>query len=247
MQEKEIDLYYQPLFNVHEKVIGCEVLARWKDNETGVYVSPALFIEIAEKTGLIIELGNYILKKSFKTLNEWEQEGIILNHFAINISVRQLLSTSFIESVELACSRYLSKNMIQKIYFEVTESIVAEDVKRVVSTVNSLKKLGISFSMDDFGTGYSSLSNLKEIPIDELKIDKSFVAHLLEENADKTMVPAILSIAKLFNIKVVAEGVETKEQFDFLVEHGCDIFQGYYLKKPLSKNEFTSYLLSKTI
>ena len=241
MKERKINLYYQPLFNAEKKMIGCEVLARWKENESNTFIPPSLFISIAEKTGLIIELGHYIMEEAFKTLHEWELKGVRLEHFSINISVRQLLATSFLQSVEQLSSQYLTQGMKNKLYFEVTESIVAEDVKRVVSTMNNLKNLGISFSMDDFGTGYSSLSNLREIPIDELKIDRSFIAHLLEKDADQTMVPAILSIAKLFNIKVVAEGVETKEQFEFLVDNGCDIFQGYYFSEVLPKNKFVSH------
>jgi len=241
MKEKEIELYYQPLFNRYKKMMGCEVLVRWKDKKTNQHISPALFISIAEKTGLIIELGYYIIENAFQTLKEWEQKGVKLEQFSINISVRQLLSSSFVQSVEELCSQYLTIEQRHKLYFEVTESIVAEDVKRVISTMNSLKKLGIVFAMDDFGTGYSSLSNLRRIPINELKIDKSFIKDLLEKDVDKTMVPAILSIAKLFKLKVVAEGVETKAQFDFLVDHGCDIFQGYYFNEALPKNKFLAY------
>ena len=244
MKEKEIELYYQPLFNKEKNMMGCEVLVRWKDKENNQEISPALFISIAEKTGLIIELGYYIIEHAFQTLNEWEKKGIQLEQFSINISVRQLLSSSFVESVEDLCTQYLTREQRHKLYFEVTESIVAEDVKRVISTMNRLKKLGIVFAMDDFGTGYSSLSNLRRIPIAELKIDKSFIKDLLDKDVDKTMVPAILSIAKLFKLKVVAEGVETKEQFDFLVDHGCDIFQGYYFNEALPKNTFLAYYTS---
>jgi len=241
MQEKKIKIYFQPLLNTQMRTIGCEVLARWRDDETDAFIPPSLFIDIAEKTGLIVELGYYLMEEAFKTLKEWEIQGIQLEHFAINISVRQLLSTTFIDNITYLCDLYFTESMRSRLYFEVTESIVAEDVKRVISTMNSVKDLGICFSLDDFGTGFSSLSTLKEMPIDVLKIDKTFISHLLENDADQSMVPAILSIAKLFNIKVVAEGVETKEQFEYLAEHGCDIFQGYYFNRALPKDDFFSY------
>jgi diguanylate cyclase (GGDEF)-like protein len=237
-KDRSIELYYQPLFNKHETVIGCEALVRWKDNDT--FVSPDIFIPIAEKTGLIIDMGYYLLEEAFKTLVEWHKKGMSMEHFAINISVKQLLVDTFSDHVELLCDQYLSQNLREKVYFEVTESVLAEDVYRIIETMDKIKKLGIRFSMDDFGTGYSSLSHLKEIPIDQIKIDKSFVSYLSETDLDQTMVPAILSIAKLFDLSVVAEGVETKEQFDFLVEQGCDIFQGYYFNKAISKTDFIS-------
>jgi len=238
MQEKKIKLYYQPIFNAEKKLVGCEALVRWKDYDA--YISPILFIPIAEKTGVIVELGYYLMKEAFQTLVEWDEKGMVLEHFSINISVRQLLSSTFYSSVEELCYTYLTPALRKKVYFEVTESVLVKDVNKMIATMKKFKALGISFSMDDFGTGYSSLSNLHAMPIDELKIDQSFVSHLLESDAEKTIVPAIVSIAKLLQIKVVAEGVETKDQFDFLVELGCDRYQGYYFNQAVPKNEFLS-------
>ena len=166
---------------------------------------------------------------------------MLMQHNAINLSVKQLVVDTFSEHVEILCDQYLSENLREKVYFEVTESVLAEDVFKIIGTMDKIKKLGIKFSMDDFGTGYSSLSHLKEIPIDQIKIDKSFVSYLSEEDLDHTMVPAILSIAKLFDLNVVAEGVETKEQFEFLIEQGCDVFQGYYFSKAVSKIDFLKH------
>lgn len=238
LKEKDIKLYYQPLFDASKVMIGCEALVRWKDGDE--YVSPALFIPIAEKTGLIIELGYFLLEEAFTTLQEWHVKGMLMQHFSINISVKQLLDNTFADRVEILCDTYLSQNVREKVLFEVTESVLAEDVSKIIDTMKKIKSLGIRFSMDDFGTGYSSLSNLREIPIDELKIDKSFVSHLMESNMDETMVPAILSIARLFKLNVVAEGVENKKQFDYLVGQGCNIFQGYYFNKAISKKDFLS-------
>ncbi len=238
MQEKKIKLYYQPMFNAGKKLVGCEALVRWKEYDA--YIPPILFIGIAEKTGIILELGYFLMKEAFQTLKEWDEKGMVLEQFSLNISVRQLLSSTFYSSVEGLCDTYLTPELREKVYFEVTESVLVKDVNKMIATMKKFKALGISFSMDDFGTGYSSLSNLHAMPIDELKIDQSFVSHLLESNVEKTIVPAIVSIAKLLQIKVVAEGVETKEQFDFLVELGCDRFQGYYFNEAVPKHEFLS-------
>jgi diguanylate cyclase (GGDEF)-like protein len=237
LEHNEIELRYQPQFNSLKKIIGCEVLIRWNSLKFG-FVSPHEFISIAEKTGLIIELGNYIIEEAFKTLKLWDERGIDLEQFSINISVRQFFHSAFYNEVEKLSKKYLNEKTRSKIIFEVTETLLIEDMSRIITSMNKLKSLGISFSMDDFGTGYSSLSSLREMPIDELKIDRSFVSHLNEHESDKLMVTTILSMAKIFNLKTVAEGVETEEQFNFLLKNGCDIFQGYYLSKALVRDEF---------
>ncbi len=246
LEHNEIELRYQPQFNSFKKIIGCEVLVRWNSPDFGL-VSPNEFISIAEKTGLIIELGNYIIEEAFKTLKLWDEKGIELEQFSINISVRQFFHSSLAEEVERLFKKYLNENTKNKIIFEITETIFIEDISKIVSAMNKLKHLGVSFSMDDFGTGYSSLSSLREMPIHELKVDRSFVAHLGENESDKLMVTTILSMAKIFNLKTVAEGVETEEQFNFLIKNGCDIFQGFYFSKALIKDGFEHcYSLSRT-
>ncbi len=246
LEHNEIELRYQPQFNSLKKIIGCEVLIRWNSLEFG-FVSPSEFISIAEKTGLIIELGNYIIEEAFKTLKSWDETGIALEQFSINISVRQFFHSSFSDEVERLSNKYLNENTKNKIIFEITETILVEDMSRIVSSMNKLKNLGISFSMDDFGTGYSSLSSLREMPIDELKVDRSFVSHLGKHESDKLMITTILSMAKIFDLKTVAEGVETKAQFDFLLENGCDIFQGFYFAKALRKDSFEDLYDEKNI
>jgi diguanylate cyclase (GGDEF)-like protein len=236
LEHNEIELYYQPQLNKEQRIIGCEVLARWNNPEFGM-VSPSEFISIAEKTGLIIELGNYILEEAFKTLQSWDEKGLELEQFSINISVRQFFHSSFSDEVERLCEKYLNENTRKKIIFEVTETILIEDMHRIIVIMNKLKCLGISFSMDDFGTGYSSLSSLRKMPIYELKVDRSFISHLDEYESDKLMITTILTMAKIFDLKTVAEGVETEEQFKFLLKNGCDLFQGYYFSKPLNKED----------
>jgi len=244
LEKKEIILNFQPQIGTNDTIVGCEVLARWHNKELGI-ISPAEFIAIAEKTGFIIELGSYILKEAFKTLSQWQKEGIDLQHFAINISVRQILHHSFTGNIERLCKKYSDSGLCSKIVLELTESIVAEDIKRLVSIMNNLKKTGLRFSMDDFGTGYSSLSYLSELPIDELKIDQSFVSHLDDntntQSNNRAMIETIISLGNTFNLITVAEGVETAAQVDFLRHKHCDVLQGYYYSKPVSELEFQQF------
>ena len=240
LEHEEIILCYQPQYNADRKIIGTEVLVRWINSDFGL-VTPTEFIGIAEKTGLIIELGNFIIEEAFKTLKEWDEKGLELEQFSVNISVRQFFHSSFSKEVESLADKYLNENTRKKVIFEITETVLIEDMNRIIAAMNRLIALGISFSMDDFGTGYSSLSSLRDMPIEELKVDKSFVSHLGEYESDELMITTILSMAKIFNLKTVAEGVETKEQFDFLLNNGCDIFQGFYFSKPLKKEQFETY------
>ena len=239
LENNEISLTYQPQYTPENKIIGCEVLARW-DNEKLGYVSPSEFIPIAEKTGFIIELGYEILKKSFQTLKSWEEKGIYLEQMAINISMRQLFHHSFLHDVKKLCDRYLTKEQRSKIVFEITETSVAEDVGHLITNMRILQNYGIRFSMDDFGTGYSSLSYLRQLPIDEIKIDKSFILELndLEEEEDRYFIETIFAIAKNLRLKIVAEGIETEKQRQFLVEQQCNILQGYYFSEPIKDDEF---------
>jgi len=237
LEKDEISLNYQPQVNSKEQIIGSEVLVRWNNKEMG-FVPPNVFIPIAEQTGYMIDLGFYILEESFKTLQEWDREGIELEQFSINISMRQFFYFRFIHDVTDLCKQYLSEDLRKKLIFEMTETIPAEDIPRVISVIEELSELGIRFSMDDFGTGYSSLSYLQQMPIHELKIDRTFINQISQSKTDTKMVNIILSMAKAFDLKVVAEGVETKEQAQFLIEQDCDVLQGYLFAKPMSKEGF---------
>ena len=233
LKEKKINIYYQPQFDKNELVVGCESLIRWYDYDLGI-LNPEEFIPIAENTGLILELGSYVLKETFESVSRWNAKGLKLKSFSVNVSMRQLLCDTFVDEVAQLMKIYFPKREHgQKIFFEITEHVFAEDMKKVVMIMNSLKKLGISFSIDDFGTGYSSLSYLKVLPIDEVKIDKSFIARLSDSKNDKKMISTIISIAKNFDLNIVAEGVETFEQLSFLNRIDCDVFQGFYFEKPM--------------
>jgi diguanylate cyclase (GGDEF)-like protein len=233
LKENKITVVYQPQFDNNELVVGCESLLRWYDYDLGV-LKPEEFISIAENTGLILELGSYVLKETFVSVHRWNLKGMKLKSFSVNVSMRQLLCETFVDDVERLIKLYFSKKAHgQKIFFEITEHVFAEDMKKVVGIMNRLKKLGISFSIDDFGTGYSSLSYLNILPIDEVKIDKSFISRLSDSENDKKMISTIISIAKNFDLNIVAEGVETFEQLAFLSKVHCDAFQGFYFEEPM--------------
>ena len=241
----EVTLHYQPQLDREGRVIGAESLARWNNPKLGS-ISPDRFIPIAEQTGLIVELGSHILETGFKTLREWHDTGIELDQFSINISMRQFTHHNFVAQVEDLVQRYLGDGLGRKLMFEITESIVAEDIKRVILVMNRLKESGIRFSMDDFGTGYSSLSYLNQLPLDEIKIDRSFVSALGHDEEDRVMVTTILNMANVLKLNIVAEGVETADQLDFLLQHGCHIFQGYFYSKPLPKDQFADYFRARS-
>ncbi len=241
IDKNEISLNYQPQNNSKDEIIGCEVLVRWNNERLGA-IGPDIFIPISEQSGFIIELGLYILEESFKTLRDWKDRGIDIGTMSINISMRQLFHDTFIDDTKILCDKYLSGNLASKIIFEMTETSVADSINKLVENMNSLKELGFRFSMDDFGTGYSSLSYLSQLPIDELKIDKSFIDELGHTEKSETMVKTILNIARNLDLTVVAEGVEELTQKEFLLEENCDILQGYYFSKPVSKEEFEKYL-----
>ena len=237
LNNNEITLNYQPQFDRDGKIIGAETLARWQNKKLGA-ISPAEFIPIAEQTGSIIKIGHFIIEAAFQALNELEKQGVSIQQFSINVSMRQFFYYDFIDDVFSLCDKYLSEETRKKVIFEVTESIIAEDVDKVIRIMDKIKSLGIRFSMDDFGTGYSSLSYMKRLPIDEIKIDRSFVSELNEASTDQVMVRSILYMAKHFDLQVVAEGVETSEQFDILRKDNCDIYQGYYFSRPLAYDDF---------
>ena len=241
----EVTLHYQPQLDRAGRIVGAEALARWNSAVLGP-VSPAQFIPVAEQTGMIVELGNHILETACRTLSQWHAAGIELDQFSINISMRQFIHQNFATEVEELVRRHLDNGLCRKLVFEVTESIFAEDIDRVIAVMKRLQaSSGIRFSMDDFGTGYSSLSYLNRLPLDEIKIDRAFVCALGQEQEGRAMVATILNMAHVLKLKIVAEGVETAEQLDFLLRHDCQVFQGYYFSKPLPPEQFVDYCRSR--
>ena len=235
IQHQHMSIFYQKQWSCHAKnsdvfVIGVEALVRWIDPIHGI-ITPDKFIPLAEESGCIIPLGGWIIHETLKQLKLWENDAIKSNwQLSINISIKQFERDDFITVVEdlvrkTACNPH-------KIRFELTEGLLIQDLKNSLRKIHALTKLGISLSIDDFGTGYSSLSYLKRLPIHELKIDQSFISDLITDKADVILVQTILGIGQRFGLDVVAEGVETKEQYEMLCEMGCTCFQGYYFSKP---------------
>ena len=230
IENKEIFMVFQPKILIKgEKVNGFEALVRWVNDELG-FISPAEFIPIAEKSGLIIDLGKYIIEESFKKCRELCCSTKSKFHIAINISDIQLREEGFISFV----SEMLEKYNIPPEYieFEITEGVIMQSVVKNIELLIELKRLGVSIALDDFGTGYSSLSYLKRLPIDVLKIDKSFVDGIGVDEKSEYIAESIIKLSHSLNLRVVAEGVETKEQLGYLNKMKCDVAQGYYFSKP---------------
>jgi len=236
----ELTLNFQPQLNRDHQVAGCEALLRWHHDTLG-HVSPAEFIPVAEKTGLIIDIGNYVIEESFKTLRDWYSRGTELQQLSINVSLRQFFHHNFIETVERLSHHYLDEQLRRCIVFELTESVMAEDIESLVSSMNRLRDEGFRFSIDDFGTGYSSLSYLRKVPLDEIKIDRSFIEELSENESDQSMIEMIMNLSQVFGMKVVAEGVETAEQEAILLNGNCDLLQGYLFSRPLGREAFEKF------
>jgi len=233
-------LYYQPQLDRNGRVIGAEALIRCFDAE-GEMISPAAFIPLAEETGLIVPIGEWVLETACAQLRAWQRTpstaGLSLS---INVSARQFHQPDFVASV---------KDTVRaagvdpcRLELELTESAILSDMDETIRRMNELRALGIRFALDDFGTGYSSLSYLKRLPLDQLKIDQSFVRDMAEDEGSEAIVLAILSLSHALGLEVVAEGVEMPEQRDFLRHHGCDCFQGYLFGKPLPMEAWGDFL-----
>nr|CRH06851.1 putative Diguanylate cyclase/phosphodiesterase with PAS/PAC sensors [Candidatus Magnetococcus massalia] len=238
----ELEVYYQPKMDAQSgQIMGMEALVRWNHPERGL-VSPGDFIPLAEETGLIVALGEYVLTQACLCVRSWWDEGLPKLRVAVNLSARQFDEENMIEKVqEVLQSTGLPP---QGLELEITESIAMHDVERAIEKVRGLRELGVRISIDDFGTGYSSLSYLKQFPLHALKIDRSFVQDMQDED-DATIVSSIISLAKSMHLGVVAEGVENTEQLDFLKGRDCNQVQGFFFSKPLAAEAFRQLLVSK--
>jgi len=243
IEHQEFLLYYQPQYDSKtSKIVGLEALIRWQHPERGM-VSPALFIPIAEESGLITEIGDWVLRTAVNQLATWQEAGLEAVPVAVNLSVVQFHQDTLYSSVcQILRDTKVDPSMLE---LELTEGIAMEDSERTLNVLNQLNSLGVRLSIDDFGTGYSSLSYLKKFKIDKLKIDQSFVRGIGSHPQDAAIITAIISMAKSLSFKTIAEGVETQEQLNFLIQHGCDEIQGYYFSKPIPSNEVTKLLASK--
>ena len=239
--EQQLRLFYQIQVDQQHRPLGAEALVRWFHPRRGM-VPPAHFIGIAEESNLIIEIGNWVLDTACKQLQHWadcpQTQELTL---AVNVSAQQFKQPQFVDLVTSALSRHHVNP--KRLKLELTESVILGDVTAVISKMHILKTLGVGLSLDDFGTGYSSLAYLKQLPLDQIKIDQSFVRDLETDVSDAVMVRTIIDLAKNFNLNVIAEGVETRAQLNFLTENGCPAFQGYYFSKPVPIEEFEKLLL----
>ena len=247
IEKKELQLYYQPQYQtVDGKLYGAEVLIRWIQGKTGKakMVSPDKFIPIAEETGLIVDIGQWILQTACLQMKRWLDQGFLPGQLSVNVSARQFSDDNFLKSVENALS--VADLESKHIKLELTESMLIGDIRQIELQLHRLKKMGIDLVLDDFGTGYSSLSYLKDFPIDVLKIDKSFVIGNALASKNGSIACAIINMGHSMGQKIVAEGVETKEQLMFLKNRGCDIIQGYYYSPPLPVEKMTALLKAET-
>lgn len=235
VDKSEIKMLYQPKIKVDtEEVIGFESLVRWNSKSLGI-VSPSEFIPIAESSGLIIPIGKYIINESFRRCKELTLKNNKKFKMAINLSEVQIRDEDIVSFISESLKFYdLSAEYIE---FEITESIIMKSAEKNISTLEKLKKLGVSLALDDFGTGYSSLSYLRTLPIDVLKIDKSFIDGIVIEEKSEYIINSIVELSHYLSLLVVAEGVETKEQLDFLKRISCDVIQGYYFSRPVEFDE----------
>lgn len=242
IDENQFLLYYQPQIMDECIVTGCEALIRWRHPQRGL-VSPLEFIPVAEATGLILPLGQWILKSACDQLARWSDDPHTNRLMvAVNVSVRQFSQNDFVEQV-LAIIETSGADP-KRLKFELTESLLVHDFENVVEKMARLKAAGISFSLDDFGTGYSSLSYLKRLPLDQLKIDQSFVRDILIDTNDAILCRSTIALAESMGLRVIAEGVESAEQRNALAGMGCYAFQGYWFSRPLPIEEFETYVMT---
>ncbi|NVJ49912.1 MAG: EAL domain-containing protein [Gammaproteobacteria bacterium] len=236
----ELSLVYQPQVALaHGKVIGAEALLRWTHGELG-FISPAEFVPIAESTGLIKSIGMWVIDRACADAAHWRKQGHGDIKVSVNLSALQFRQSDLPESIKKILLKHdLTPSALE---LEITESMLMRDVEQAIKTLQRMKRMGLQIAIDDFGTGYSSLSYLRRFPLDSLKIDRTFIDEVCVDPDDTAITLAIISMAKSLRLKVVAEGVETSQQWDFLASHGCDEIQGYLVSKGLPEGEFLSFI-----
>ncbi|ACB52136.1 hypothetical protein cce_2788 [Crocosphaera subtropica ATCC 51142] len=242
IKNEELILHYQPQINIRTgQVYGVEALVRWNNSKLGL-VKPNKFIPLAEKTGLILPMGEWVLKTACQQNKKWQKMGLPPVRVAVNLSAQQLQQPNLIETVENTLESVgLDPRWLE---LEVTESILMKNTTLASKTLHKLRDMGVYISMDDFGTGYSSLGYLKKFPFDTLKIDQSFVKELNQSPEDISIISAIMTLSRGFNMRVIAEGVENQNQLNLLQQLDCEEMQGYFFSHPLSPEEILKYLLS---
>ena len=239
-KQDELEVYYQPQVDAHNgKIIGAEALVRWNHPDMG-FVYPSKFIPLAELNGMIVELDRIVMDKAFEQMSVWKEQKINPSTISLNLTIKQIEEEDFLSFL----ASLLSKHKIapQDLEFEVTETQIMTNPDDSIKVLEEISALGIAIAIDDFGTGYSSLAYLKRLPISKLKIDKSFVDNLPENLEDSAIAKTIINLCRSLGIDVIAEGVESVDQKDFLVQNDCNYIQGYYYSRPLDTKTMTNYL-----
>ncbi|MBJ7538887.1 bifunctional diguanylate cyclase/phosphodiesterase [Marinomonas transparens] len=238
LQNDVLELHFQPKVDLlSERCVGMEALLRWNDEELGA-VSPAEFVPIAEHTGIILALGDWVFEQAFRHILEWQEQGVQVPPIAINCSAAQLRRPDFLSKLLALLDQYKVDPSLLEI--EVTESILIKDAEGCAELLRQISRLGIKLAIDDFGTGYSSLSYLKDLPFDYVKIDQVFIRDIIEDKNHAILTKAIIGLSHDLNLKVIAEGITNIEQLIYLQEFGCDIGQGYFFSKALGANSMSS-------
>jgi diguanylate cyclase (GGDEF)-like protein/PAS domain S-box-containing protein len=240
-EENQFNLIYQPLMDLKtNKIVGAEALIRWEHPDLGT-ISPDNFIPLAEETGVIEEIGIWVLREACRQFCTWRDNGLYLRRISVNVSARQFRNKDFVSHV----SGIIKETGIDPwcLELEITESLLLQSTTTLLTDIHRLRSLGVSFSIDDFGTGFSSLSYLKQFPISNVKIDGSFVCNIPKDKDNMAITNTIIHMANNLNMRVIAEGVETEEQLTFLRENDCDEVQGYLIKRPVPAQEFETFLL----
>ncbi|MBU2591055.1 MAG: EAL domain-containing protein [Nitrospinae bacterium] len=241
VSENNFSVYYQPQIDVRtRRVVGVEALVRWLSPEMRELVSPSKFIPLAEDIGLIFQIWEHVLNKATGQMAEWHSNGFHSLLGSVNISHRQFRNGDLLTTIKNALK--ISGLPPENLQLELTESAVMHDPKKVIDTLLAIKDMGIKIALDDFGTGHSSLSCLKDIPIDTLKIDRSFVENICRMDRDRDIVKAIIAMSHSLSLKVVAEGVEEMRQYEMLKDLGCDVIQGFLFGKPLNSEDFHAFV-----
>ena len=231
MEREEFFLVYQPQVDVSGEIIGAEALMRWRHN--GETIPPNRFIPLLEATGRIIPVSKWLIREACKQQAEWKQQGLDIT-VAVNASAIQFVDDDFVDSVIRPAKEF--GICPSKLEVEITEGILIDNDEQVIEKLEQLKEFGVPISIDDFGTGYSSLAYLRQFPLNKLKIDRAFVKEIPDTD-DGVIANGIIILAKLLNLEVIAEGVETPEQLEYLAQHGCQQFQGYYFSPPVSPDQ----------
>lgn len=240
LREQQFVLYYQPQLDSSGVITGAEALVRWQHPRRGL-VQPTEFIGHAEKTGLIIPLGRWVLEQAFTQLRAWKDDPLYCDiSLAVNISQNQFRQDSFVADMLALIDEYGID--ARRLELELTETLIVQDVDDLMRKMAALVEHGVRFSLDDFGTGFSSLSHLKRLPLSTLKIDRSFISDVLTDANSKTIVRSVIAMAQSMGMTVIAEGVESAAQQQFLLDSGCLHFQGYLFSKPLPLQAFNAYV-----